>query len=598
MKKYISLLTCSLAVAGLVSCDMEAPSQSSLDAETIYTTPQLAESAVMAALDGYGTNNSYRNRIMRFGAINTDIEWYSGTNYTNRESANLDCANYDTEPANTNLNTGAFWTAMYQGIEKLNTACKYLEQYHGGNSSLSKLYAEALTLRAVMFMDLIKFYGDVPARFQETTNDNIYMPKAPSDSILSVLIDDLGTAEDLMEWSAANYNSQRVTKSFIKGLRARAALWACGYALHDVNGVAQYRKSSREELSEQKMWQLCLDECKDVIANHPAKLQDLPFEQNFRYLCEMENNKNNESLWEIPFGTNRGQLLYAYAPKHTQKDQYSFGSYGGQVCMVPTYMYDFDPQDARRDIVCAPFQWSASETATPEASKITGIYFGKLRYEWIPSAYKPTSQDDAVNFQVMRLADVYLMAAEAENELNGPTNAWQYLAPVLNRVLPAAKVSALQTAYTASKEAFRKGIVDQRAFELGGEMIRKQDLIRWGILDEKLAETKTKLKALAERTGDYAWVPEKLYYKTTGEKIQFYGLNPGDTDDIGKTLVDNDGWTGKGWLVSNQENQLTDDIINGLYVVDKPSLHCVWPIPSTTVSSDVSGYLNNKYLGK
>lgn len=587
-----------MALIGLGSCDMEAPSKSSMDAETIYTTPQLAESAVMAALDGYGTNNSYRNRIMRFGAINTDIEWYSGTSYSNRESANYDCANYDTEPGNSNLNSGAFWTAMYQGIEKLNTACKYLKEYHGDNASLSQLYGEALTLRAVLFMDLIKFYGDVPARFEETTNENLYMPKAPSDSILMVLINDLKEAEDLVAWPTGSYNSQRVNKSFVKGLRARAALWACGYALHDKNGVASYAKSTREELAERTMWQVCLDECKDVIANHPSKLQDLAFDKNFHYLCELVNEGNNESLWEIPFGTNRGQLLYAYAPKHSQADQYSFGAYGGQVCMLPTYMYDFDPEDARREIVCAPFQWSAAAEAVPEASKINGIYFGKLRYEWMPAANKPTSQDDAVNFQVMRLADVYLMAAEAENELNGPSNAWQYLEPVLKRVLPTAKVSALKTTYTASADAFRKGIIEQRAFELGGEMIRKQDLIRWGIIDQKMAEAKEKMQNLANRTGDYAWVPEKLYYKVDGEKIQFYGLNPGDTDETGKDLVDNQGWSSKGWLVSNSENTLTDDMINGLYVVDKPSLHCVWPIPSTTVSSDVSGYLNNKYLGK
>ena len=552
----------------------------------------------MAALDGYGVNNSYRNRIMRFGSINTDIEWYNGTSYNNRESANYDCANYDTEPANSNLSTGAFWQNMYSGIEKLNTACKYLSQYYDGNASLAQLYGEALTLRAVLYMDLIKFYGDVPARFEETTNENLYLPKSPSDSILSLLITDLGLAEELVAWPTAGYNSQRVNKSFVKGLRARLALWACGYALHDKNNTPVYEKSQREELSEQKMWQLCLDECKDVIANHPAKLKDLSFIDNFKALCELKKEGNNESLWEIPFGTNRGQLLYAYAPKHQQKDQYSFGNYGGQVCIVPTYMYDFDPDDVRREIVCAPFQWSAAEQAVPEASKIGAIYFGKLRYEWMPAENKPTSQDDAVNFQVMRLADVYLMAAEAENELNGPTNAWQYLEPVLSRVLPSAKVNALKTKYTASADAFREGIVDQRAFELGGEMIRKNDLIRWGIIDKKLAETKTKLQALATRSGDYAWVPEKLYYKVDGENIQFYGLTPGETDEAGKDLVDNQGWQSKGWLVSNSENQLTDDMINGLYVVDKPSLHCLWPIPSTTVSSDVSGYLNNRYLGK
>lgn len=45
--------------------------------------------------------------------------------------------------------------------------------------------------------------------------------------------------------------------------------------------------------------------------------------------------------------------------------------------------------------------------------------FGKLRYEWMNRIVTSTN-DDGVNWQYMRLADVYLMAAEAINELEEP----------------------------------------------------------------------------------------------------------------------------------------------------------------------------------
>ncbi|EKC50333.1 protein containing RagB/SusD domain protein, partial [human gut metagenome] len=74
--------------------------------------------------------------------------------------------------------------------------------------------------------------------------------------------------------------------------------------------------------------------------------------------------------------------------------------------------------------------------------------------------------DDGVNWQYMRLADVYLMAAEAINALdNDQQTAWNYMKPVLDRALPAAKVEALKAKYTASQEAFFNGIVEQRGFE-------------------------------------------------------------------------------------------------------------------------------------
>ena len=173
--------------------------------------------------------------------------------------------------------------------------------------------------------------------------------------------------------------------------------------------------------------------------------------------------------------------------------------------------------------------------------------FGKLRYEWM-SRIVTSTNDDGVNWQYMRLADVYLMAAEAENELGNTAAAWSYMKPVLDRVLPAAKVSALQTKYTASQQAFREGIYDQRALEFAGEALRKADLVRWGIIDQKMAEAKAKLQALQTRTGDYAGLPDKVYL-------------------------------------------LTDDIIDGLYVAT-PSLNCLWPIWQNFIDSS-NNMLNN-----
>jgi hypothetical protein len=190
-----------------------------------------------------------------------------------------------------------------------------------------------------------------------------------------------------------------------------------------------------------------------------------------------------------------------------------------------------------------------------------------------------STNDDGVNFQYMRLADVYLMAAEAENELGNTAAAWNYMKPVLDRALPSAKVAALQSKYTASQQAFREGIYDQRALEFAGEALRKADLVRWGIIDQKMEEAKNKLTALANRTGQYAGLPDKVYINNSEDAntIQYYGLSMGENDPDKISAIESEGWESKSWFGSADKPTLTDDIINGLYV-QQPSMNCLWPI--------------------
>ena len=107
-------------------------------------------------------------------------------------------------------------------------------------------------------------------------------------------------------------------------------------------------------------------------------------------------------------------------------------------------------------------------------NKLSQWYFGKLRYEWMSRVVTSTN-DDGVNWQVMRFADVYLMAAEAINELEGPGAAAPYLKAIRERAFPVIrqKWKPIYGSVTASKDAFFKAIVDERAFEFADEMLRK-----------------------------------------------------------------------------------------------------------------------------
>ena len=177
------------------------------------------------------------------------------------------------------------------------------------------------------------------------------------------------------------------------------------------------------------------------------------------------------------------------------------------------------------------------------------------------------------------------MAAEAINELDGnPANAAKYLKPILDRALPASKVTAYMNQATASHNDFFNAIVEQRALEFAGESLRKADLIRWNLLKTKLDEAKEKMKKLARRESPYNDLPEKLYYKTDtdGESLLFYGLNHGETGTAPA------GYENVTWI--NTE-KLPDALIDALYQKN-PDENQYWPIWQTFVDSS-NGTLSN-----
>ena len=595
MKNYIKLSILSLSLVGVTSCDLEAPSISALNESSVFAVYSLAEAEVMSIHVSFGETNSYRGRFLPYYGVNTDVEVGNSPELSSATSDKQSLWNYNTLPNNGQMNTdNNAYAKFYEGIERANLAIQGLRA-HGdieNKPDMAQLLGEALTLRAVIYNDLIKAWGDVPARFEPNGPENVYLPRTSRDVIYKQLLADLLEAEDYCYWPNENkitQTTERVSKAFVKGLRARIALYAGGYGLRGDG----YRRSKDPDLAPEKMYQIAKEECEDIINQGCNTLGE--FKDNFIKLCEDNVTAGGESLWEIPFSEGRGRVLYTWGVKHQAKDQYTQQAQGGVNGPIATLYYDYDEDDIRRDITCVPYEWSkdlVNGKAHVQLRAQNKWCFGKLRYEWMKRIVTSTN-DDGVNWQYMRLADVYLMAAEAINELDGPSAAWKYMEPVLNRVLPAAKVSALKTQYTASKTAFFNGIVDQRAFEFAGEALRKCDLVRWGNIDTKMAEAKAKLQDLQKRQGNYAGYPDKVYINNSEDKdnIEIYGLNKGEDDSDKIKELKDAGWDSKNWFESTSGYVLTDDYINGLYVVT-PSTHCLWPIWQTFIDAS-NNMLNN-----
>jgi len=596
MKKIIYTLFILAGITVISSCKkvLDAPTKSSLDESVIFSTPGLAEGAIAGIIQSFAETNSYRGRFLVNYGINTDTEVSNSIKNINDDKGRL--TNYNTNVNNAQMNTdNNVWAKLYEGIERANLAIKGIRTYGKIESStqMAQLLGEILTLRAVLYHDLIKGWGDVPARFEPITTATTYLPRSDRDVVYKQLLKDLEEAAGYLPWPNENATTskvERVNKAFAKGMRARIALAAGGYAQR-LDGTV--RLSTDPDLTPAKMFAIAKKESVEIIDS--KKLRLLGFEEVFRKLNEESGAAGLESMWEIPFSEGRGRVIFDLGVKHLKTDQYTGQNKGGADGPNPIMLYEYDNDDVRRDVTVVPYEWDGGDGtkgAYQVPSALGRLYFGKFRYEWMKRRVTSTN-DDGLNWLYMRYADVVLMAAEAVNELDGPGAAAPYLKLIRDRAFPtnAAKVSAYMGTVSGSKQAMFDAIVNERALEFTGEMLRKGDLIRWNLLGTKLAEAKTKLQQLETRQGKYATLPARIYYKTlaNGETVEIYGLKFGDTDAQGVAL----GYTSnKAWTLSATGDAVT--YWDALYVKD-PNQQQYWPIWQVFLDSS-NGLLNNKNL--
>lgn len=595
-----------LMAGGLTSCSdfLDQSSDSSLDGKNIFSTYEYAEGTIANIYQEFGEQN-YRARSIWYG-YNTDVEVYSGSN---KADGKADLATYNAGTANDQMNvkTGTdLWAKMYAAIERANLAISGLRENADLTDAKNKqLLGEALTLRALFYVDLINMWGDVPARFEGVNSSNMYAAREDRDVIYKQLIADLQEAQDLCAWPnelSETQTVERVNKAFVKGFLAKVCMQAAGYAQR-MDG--ENRLSTDPELTKEKLYPIALQACKDVMAQEGKYVA---LKNNFE---DIFNNNGvsgdvitagSESLFEIGYSNSpaRGRIMYTFGIRHTGADNMTgMDKKGSDVGPVPTLYFDYDKNDTRRDVTCCPFQW---EKGKQKLQVFKSWSFGKLRYEWT-NRLIPNGNDDGINKLYMRYADVVLMRAELENELNGPAAAAPYLEKIRKRAF-GGDVSSYINKVSASKESMFNAIVEERGLEFAGELIRKADLIRWGLLKSKMDETKAKMNAIVnlkdyDTEHPYSQLSGHIYYKmvpfywTRGDvsytepeaKLSLYGLNYGETDldpEGYDEYTDSEGKAST-WIKPNA----LDDVTDYLYVQD-PDKRQYWPIFNVNLNDNAS----------
>ena len=518
--KLNKIFISGMAMLSLTACDdfLDVdPDSTSANTEFIYNN----EGEISTALNGvYAqilSGNTFGNNLYKDFQLNSDVDFSTNTSET--ASGNKP-ARFDTRSDAGNINS--LWNALYKGVETANEFIFNLKnsklyeekmkteiadgEDNGGVvteevpnvTKLTQMMGEAKVMRAMFYHELLSYWGDIPFTFKATYETNNLYPEVTDRQVVSdSLIADLRHAA---EWMQSDKDAtldapERISKEAAYAMIARLALQAGGYSLnHDANDVNGYKMTRPSNYKE--YYQIARDYAKKVIDAGGHSLNK-SFRDVFVDECNHIVNKGDDAIFEIPFGKDySGAWGYAQGPKsevdannETDFSNQAWGSTSGNVRTTRFYRHMFKEGDARRDYVCGT--WGYSNQGLPAINFSYTMYNNKWSKLWNTVGLgKASTGNTGINFAYIRYADVLLMFAEADNEVNGaPT---QEAIDAVNQVRRRAYNGVnyeLTSAQTATKEDFLKAVLDERKFEFAGENMRWKDLVRNNLYSEQIFYT-------------------------------------------------------------------------------------------------------------
>ena len=654
-------LVLGILVISMAGCDFfDTKSVSTMDSKDVFSTPAYTEQAIAGVYELFGENNSYRNRIAcGYQGLNTDIEHSTKSDDAKKpDEANLMLYNVSYDNGQVSSTTKSdIWSYLNTGVERCNEIIEgieansnYANPVNDVDNAMRYYLGEAYFLRGFIVLEMLKFWGDIPARYESLTvnPDGVNAQKEDRNVSFEQVRSDLKKAQEYMPYSVeipvgmAKNNVGRGSKGAALALLARADLMYAGKAVRPTElkkgGVASYKidydvdAAKREELYKE-----ALEACAEVIKND-GKVLAPDFATPFQQICsDVKDYSAMEHLWAIPFANGaRGQVLNYNSPKLPSQSTDATkptclagilrgygknGSSSGHITVSPYLFYKYSKNDKRRDVTAVPFQWyydngsSVINDSTREIAfhgldtvtfrlyqkntQINNFYLGKYRFEWMAEGRSLTGTDDGVDFPVLRYADVLLMFAEAAiGGISGDkpvNNTGLKELEIFNQIRERAGIAA---ASSLDMDTIKL----ERAKELCGEYVRKYDLMRWGCLKQDVMKAETFIRSIARAEGRAAEnISDTLYFKYAYDKIlnayvmdSIYGLS---VNEVGAppTYSKATGWVKKGLFESSTKGNLLDPDQYHIYSTEENlEARQYWPIFMYYVSAS-NGNLWNDY---
>lgn len=481
---------CILSSLTLVSCDdfFETSSKTDLNTETAYSNLESAEMALIGCYDGWQRTICDEGVGMYLMAEFASEQAFGGLGLSDAKNNNIiDQFTTSIAPSYNDLfNTD--WINYYAAIFRCNQLITQEANINWGGDTTAegRVIGEARALRALLYFDLTRLFGDVPL-LTEPSEENI--PRAAAKDVFQVIFDDLKFAAENIPADAyplanRNDNDGRITKYAAEALLARAYLYYTGYY------GEEHSVCSKEE---------AIAAVDDVINNGGYELES-EYKNLFMPACTTDASSNGTYAWNTTYagkyynngwtgtiskevilnmkfnttqdynGNGDGNTFSVYlGPRNKMATSICIAS-GWGACSVTPYFVEKFQNDPRFSACC----WSAAEAGfTPDLND-TYEYTGYYTRKYAPMCFSDGTRQEAgfklgeqhqnityyQDWTIMRYADVLLMQSELKQNADG-----------LNKVRARAGLSSV----TYSDENLR----NERAIEFAFEGVHFWDLMRY-----------------------------------------------------------------------------------------------------------------------
>jgi hypothetical protein len=371
-----------------------------------------------------------------------------------------------------------YWSGQYAGINLCNQSLDNIPNINMDAALKERLLAEAKFIRAYHNFNLVRAFGDVPlVTHVPVTAEELNPPRAPKADVYAFIETDLAEAAAVLPVSYPAAEIGRATK---------------GAALAMLAKVKMYENKWAEVLA-----------LTDQVIGLPYTLAP-----DFNGIFRISGENNSESIFEVQANAiaNDCGTYCQYSEIQAVRNQFGWGF------NIPTSSLDnaFEPGDLRRDATIIK-----RGTTTAEGDFIVTIAPNPM---YNKKVYVPASVVNPCGYgygrdqnrRILRLGEIYLIRAEAANELNDTTEAKISLNAVRNRA-GLAPIDAI------SQANFRTKIWNERHVELAMEDDRFFDLVRQGNAGNVLRALG---KAFVDGKNEIFPIPDKQVTLSGGKLIQ------------------------------------------------------------------------------
>lgn len=341
------------------------------------------------------------------------------------------------------------WNNCYYSVRNCNLVLENIEQSPVDDATKARLTAEARFVRASAFYILYTMWGPVPLRL--TTTGDLAMARATDAEMQAFFEKEFTDVSSILPGrDEPGYQYGRATNGAALGYLTKFFL-------------------------NTKQWQKCADAAKQLM-----DLNEYELWADYTTLFNVDNEtKQKELVWVYPCSTQGPGNEFmngAYPPSFASTVDGSIvfkenmRNWARQDRVLDSFYNSFDPADERRKPIITAYINTAGKTVSLLNSNNTRSF----KYTPDPNAVGNSNGNDLA---VIRYADILLSRAEALNELNGPS---QDVLDLIQMVRDRAKLTTPLVLADYTKESLRDRILDERGWELYGEKVRRQDLIRQG----------------------------------------------------------------------------------------------------------------------